>query len=46
MSQDEQAARNILGEAPMPEAAGLAETASWVAVARALLNTDEFITKE
>ena len=46
MSQDEQAARSILGEAPMPEAAGLAETASWVAVARALLNTDEFITKE
>lgn len=46
MIQDEQAARDILGGAPMPDAAGLAETASWVAVARVLLNTDEFITKE
>lgn len=46
MAEDEQAARDILGQAPMPEAASLAETASWVAVARVLLNTDEFITKE
>ena len=46
MAEDEQAARDILGQASMPEAASLAETASWVAVARVLLNTDEFITKE
>ena len=46
MVEDEQAARDVLGGAPMPEKASLAETASWVAVARVLLNTDEFITKE
>ena len=46
LSKDDQGAKEVLGESPMPEAASLAETASWVAVARALLNTDEFITKE
>ncbi len=46
MRGDENAAKEVLGGAPMPEEADLAETASWVAVARVLLNTDEFITKE
>lgn len=46
LSRDEAAAKEVLGDSPMPESANLAETASWVAVARVLLNTDEFITKE
>lgn len=46
LAGDEQAARDILGNSVIPKTAGLVETASWVAVARVLLNTDEFITKE
>lgn len=46
MTEDPQAAKNILGGVTVPKTANLAETASWIAVARVLLNTDEFITKE
>ncbi len=39
-------AARLLGDARLPEATAPAEAAAWAAVGRALLNTDEFITRE
>ncbi|MEZ6062717.1 MAG: PSD1 and planctomycete cytochrome C domain-containing protein [Planctomycetaceae bacterium] len=44
-SADSDAARQIVGR-ELPEGISAAEAASWTAVARALINTDEFITRE
>jgi len=42
---DEAAARQLVGKPP-PSSDSLAEVAAWVSVGRALLNLDEFITRE
>jgi hypothetical protein len=44
-SQDETAARQLVGQ-PAPSSDSLAEVAAWISVGRALLNLDEFITRE
>ncbi len=44
--QDEAAAKQIAGPEPLPEGASTAELAAWVGVSRAVLNLDEFITRE
>ncbi|MEK6258380.1 MAG: PSD1 and planctomycete cytochrome C domain-containing protein [Planctomycetota bacterium] len=45
LRQDEQRTRQIVGETAPPKSASLAEFAAWQAVATALLNLDETITK-
>jgi hypothetical protein len=42
---DQEAAGKLVGE-PKPSAADLADTAAAVALARVLLNLDEFVTRE
>jgi hypothetical protein len=44
-SRDEAAAREVIGK-PVPSSDNIAEVAAWVSVARAMLNLDEFITRE
>jgi hypothetical protein len=44
-AQDEEAARQVAG-VPVPTSDSMAEVAAWVSVGRALLNLDEFITRE
>ena len=43
---DMQLATKLLANVPLPNGTDLAEAASWLAVARTLLNLDEFITRE
>jgi hypothetical protein len=43
---DPAAARQVAGSEELADATSAARVASWTAVARALLNTDEFITRE
>jgi hypothetical protein len=43
---DEKARAELLGSAALPPGVSPSETAAWVAVARVLLNLDEFITRE
>ena len=43
---DVQLATKLLANVPLPNGTDLAEAASWLAVARTLLNLDEFITRE
>jgi mono/diheme cytochrome c family protein len=45
-NRDPQAAAAIAGKEPFPPDATAAQTAAWVLVARAILNLDEFITRE
>jgi len=44
--QDEAAARQIAGPAPVPEGTSPAELAAWVGISRTVMNLDEFITRE
>jgi hypothetical protein len=43
---DKEAAAEIVGDAEMPEGVATDELAAWVVVGRALMNLDEFITRE
>jgi mono/diheme cytochrome c family protein len=43
---DPKTAADLLGSAPLPPGVSKSEAAAWVAVARTLLNLDEFITRE
>ncbi len=45
-ASDSAAAAEVLGGEPMPPDVAPAEAAAWVAVARTLLNLDEFIARE
>jgi hypothetical protein len=36
----------LVGDTPLPDGTDLAEAAAWIGVARALLNLDEFLTRE
>jgi hypothetical protein len=45
LQSDDQAARSIAGEAPLPPNTTAAEIAAWVAVSRTLMNLDEFISR-
>jgi hypothetical protein len=44
-NRDVEAAKKVLGRSP-PEELPAAEAAAWFVVARALMNLDEFITRE
>jgi hypothetical protein len=44
--RDGQAAARIVGDAPVPADVAAAELAAWVLVGRALMNLDEFVTRE
>ena len=44
--KDEPAAKAMIGEAAVPEGAGAVEVASWIGVARTLLNVEEFYARE
>jgi hypothetical protein len=46
LKDDAKAANSIVGTRPMPGGMAKAELASWILTGRALLNLDEFITKE
>ncbi len=44
-ARDEESAREVVGK-PVPSSDSIAEVAAWVSVGRAVLNLDEFITRE
>nr|MCS5584667.1 DUF1553 domain-containing protein [Pseudomonadales bacterium] len=44
--QDEELAKQIVGDQPRSKSESIAEAAGWVALSRVMLNLDEFITKE
>ena len=44
--QDEELAKQIVGDQPRAKTDSIAEAAGWVALSRVMLNLDEFITKE
>jgi hypothetical protein len=44
--QERDATSVIVGAVPLPEGVSPAEAAAWIGVARALLNLDEFVTRE
>jgi hypothetical protein len=46
MEASAESADKIAGKAPLPENASVEEVAAWVIVGRALMNLDEFITRE
>jgi hypothetical protein len=43
---DCQSAAELVGDEPLPPGAGRSEASAWIAVARTILNLDEFITRE
>jgi hypothetical protein len=43
---DSQTAVELLGDEPLPSGASPSEAGAWIAVARTILNLDEFITRE
>ena len=43
---DDKAAAQIVGNQPLPAGISTAEAAAWIGVARALINLDEFITRD
>jgi hypothetical protein len=45
-SDNSQYASEAVGDVPLPTAVSVVEVASWIAVARTLLNVDEFSTRE
>ena len=45
-ADDPKSAAELLGGEPLPPGVAPPEAAAWVAVARTLLNLDEFITRE
>ncbi|HZN36735.1 MAG TPA: DUF1553 domain-containing protein, partial [Pirellulaceae bacterium] len=45
-ARDEAAARQLVGSPPIPSSDDITEIAAWVSVARALINLDEFISRE
>lgn len=46
VAADETAARQMIGELPLPAGVTAAELATWIAIGRTLMNLDEFIAKE
>ena len=43
---DDKAAAQIVGNQPLPPGVSTADAAAWIGVARALINLDEFITRD
>ena len=43
---DDKAAAQIVGDQPLPPGVSTADAAAWIGVARALINLDEFITRD